>query len=32
MSAQSGEHAALTCDERLPEECHRHCVAEALEQ
>jgi hypothetical protein len=23
---------ALTCFERLPEQCHRHCVAEALEQ
>jgi hypothetical protein len=22
----------LTCYENLPEQCHRHCVAEALEQ
>jgi len=22
---------ALTCFERLPQQCHRHCVAEALE-
>ncbi|NUQ38072.1 MAG: DUF488 domain-containing protein [Caldilineales bacterium] len=29
---QSGQHVALTCYERLPERCHRHCVAEALEQ
>lgn len=26
-----GERVALTCFERLPEQCHRHCVAEALE-
>lgn len=26
-----GERVALTCYERLPEQCHRHCVAEALE-
>lgn len=28
---QSGERVALTCFERLPQQCHRHCVAEALE-
>jgi len=28
----AGERVALTCFERLPEHCHRHCVAEALEQ
>ncbi len=27
-----GERVALTCYEHLPEQCHRHCVAEALEQ
>lgn len=27
----SGEAVALTCFERLPQQCHRHCVAEALE-
>jgi uncharacterized protein (DUF488 family) len=27
---ESGERVALTCFERLPEQCHRHCVAEAL--
>ena len=26
------EQVALTCYENLPEQCHRHCVAEALEQ
>jgi uncharacterized protein (DUF488 family) len=26
-----GERVALTCYEHLPEHCHRHCVAEALE-
>lgn len=26
-----GERVALTCYERRPEQCHRHCVAEALE-
>jgi uncharacterized protein (DUF488 family) len=26
----SGERVALTCYERLPAQCHRHCVAEAL--
>lgn len=25
-----GERVALTCYERLPSQCHRHCVAEAL--
>lgn len=29
---EKGERAALTCYERLPEQCHRGCVAEALEQ
>jgi len=28
----SGERIALTCYEHLPSQCHRHCVAEALEQ
>jgi uncharacterized protein (DUF488 family) len=28
---ESGEHIALTCYERLPQQCHRHCVAEVLE-
>ncbi|MCG3149991.1 MAG: hypothetical protein PCFJNLEI_03458 [Verrucomicrobiae bacterium] len=28
---KDGERVALTCFERLPEQCHRHCVAEALE-
>jgi uncharacterized protein (DUF488 family) len=28
----SGERVALTCYEHLPEQCHRHCVAAALEQ
>jgi uncharacterized protein (DUF488 family) len=28
----SGERVALTCYESLPEQCHRHCVAEALAQ
>jgi hypothetical protein len=25
-----GKRVALTCFERLPEQCHRHCVADAL--
>jgi hypothetical protein len=28
---EEGERVALTCFERLPSQCHRHCVAEALE-
>ena len=28
----AGDQVALTCYERLPEQCHRHCVAEALER
>ncbi len=28
---RSGEYVALTCYELLPEQCHRHCVAEALD-
>ncbi|HXJ58388.1 MAG TPA: DUF488 domain-containing protein [Verrucomicrobiae bacterium] len=28
----SGERVALTCYEHSPEQCHRHCVSEALEQ
>lgn len=28
----SGERVALTCFESHPHQCHRHCVAEALEQ
>ena len=27
-----GERVALTCYEALPCQCHRHCVAEALEK
>lgn len=29
---RSGEHVSLTCYERLPQQCHRHCVAELLER
>lgn len=29
---QSGESVSLTCYERLPVQCHRHCVAEAVGQ
>lgn len=29
---RSGNRVALTCYERLPQQCHRHCVAEALER
>jgi len=29
---RGGERVALTCYERLPQQCHRHCVAEALER
>jgi len=29
---QAGERVALTCYERLPEQCHRHCVSDALER
>jgi len=29
---RSQHHVALTCYERLPAQCHRHCVAEALER
>jgi len=28
---EGGERVVLTCYESLPEQCHRHCVAEALE-
>ncbi len=28
---EAGERVALTCFEKLPMQCHRHCVAEALE-
>lgn len=28
---EKGDRVALTCYEHLPEQCHRHCVAEALE-
>jgi hypothetical protein len=28
---EAGERVALTCFERLPHQCHRHCVAGALE-
>jgi len=27
-----GERVALTCYEALPQQCHRHCVAEAVER
>jgi uncharacterized protein (DUF488 family) len=27
---EAGERVSLTCFERLPNQCHRHCVAEAL--
>jgi uncharacterized protein (DUF488 family) len=27
---ESGERVALTCYERLPQQCHRRCVAEAV--
>jgi hypothetical protein len=30
--ARAGERVALTCYEVLPEQCHRHCVSEALER
>jgi uncharacterized protein (DUF488 family) len=29
---RAGERVVLTCFERLPQQCHRHCVAEALER
>ncbi len=29
---RKGERVALTCYESLPQQCHRHCVAEALER
>ena len=29
---EDGQRIALTCFERRPEQCHRHCVAAALEQ
>lgn len=29
---EANERVALTCFERLPQQCHRHCVAEALER
>lgn len=29
---EKGERVALTCYERLPEQCHRHCVAAAIEE
>lgn len=29
---QSGERVALTCYERLPQQCHRHCVTDAIER
>lgn len=29
---KSGERVALTCFESLPQQCHRHCVADALER
>lgn len=29
---EKGERIALSCYEQLPEQCHRHCVAEVLEK
>jgi hypothetical protein len=29
---EDGDRVALTCFEKLPHQCHRHCVAEALER
>jgi hypothetical protein len=29
---KEGERAALTCYEHLPQQCHRHCVAEAMKK
>jgi hypothetical protein len=29
---EQGERVALTCFERLPQQCHRHCVAKKLER
>ncbi len=29
---RDGSRVALTCYEHLPQQCHRHCVGEALEQ
>lgn len=29
---EAGQRVALTCYEKLPEQCHRHCVADLLEQ
>jgi len=29
---RAGASVALTCYERLPQQCHRHCVAEAMER
>ena len=29
---KDGKRVALTCFERLPHQCHRHCVAKALER
>lgn len=29
---EEGQRVALTCFEHAPEQCHRHCVADALEQ
>lgn len=29
---EKGDRVALTCYERLPEQCHRACIADALEQ
>lgn len=29
---EAGDRVALTCYENLPEQCHRHCVAERLER
>lgn len=28
---EAGERVALTCFEKVPHQCHRHCVAEAVE-
>lgn len=32
MWIEKGARVALTCYERLPEQCHRHCIAEAIEE
>ena len=29
---KNGERVALTCYEHIPEQCHRHCIAEAIQK